>query len=138
MAEQRSRRRVQRHRAGRDPDLRPDFSSASRTATGGASELVWMPMRTGSPRRASQRGTSCRCGSTCRGMPSSAASCAVDIGRALDAGLEFRALEATVADTLAWARERGDTPGRTGEAPLPPRAGLRREREAELLARLVP
>jgi 2'-hydroxyisoflavone reductase len=106
-------------------------------ATGGASELVWidedrlaeagvqawdeLPVWLDLPRNAEFRGL-----------------CAVDIGRALDAGLKFRALEATVADTLAWARERGDPPGRTGEAPLSPRAGLGREREAELLAALVP
>jgi 2'-hydroxyisoflavone reductase len=63
--------------------------------------------------------------------------CAVDIGRALDAGLELRALEETVADTLAWDRQRAQMPGPPGETPLPPRAGLTREREAELLARLA-
>jgi 2'-hydroxyisoflavone reductase len=50
----------------------------------------------------------------------------VAIGRARAAGLTFRPLERTVADTLAWARDRDGGP-----------AGLTREREAELLARLA-
>jgi 2'-hydroxyisoflavone reductase len=106
------------------------------TATGGASELVWidedrlaeagvqawdeLPVWLDLPRNAEFRGL-----------------CAVDIGRALDAGLKFRALEATVADTLAWARERAETTERKGETPLPPRAGLARDREAELIARFA-
>jgi 2'-hydroxyisoflavone reductase len=105
-------------------------------ATAGGSELVWidedqlaeagvgawdeLPVWLDLPRNAEFRGL-----------------CAVDIGRALEAGLEFRPLEETVADTLAWDRERGEMPERTGEEPLPRRAGLAREREAELLARLA-
>jgi 2'-hydroxyisoflavone reductase len=61
---------------------------------------------------------------------------AVDISRALANGLVFRSLEETVADTLAWARERGPVPARPEGSPLPPPAGLTPEREAELLARL--
>jgi nucleoside-diphosphate-sugar epimerase len=61
---------------------------------------------------------------------------AVDIGRATDAGLSFRPLEETVADTLAWVRERPAGPSRREGSPLPPPAGLSPEREAELLARL--
>ena len=53
---------------------------------------------------------------------------AVDIGRALDAGLELRPLEDTVADTLAWIRERGararEAPGRADQA-AGPRPGAR-------------
>jgi 2'-hydroxyisoflavone reductase len=50
-----------------------------------------------------------------------------DTSRAVGAGLTFRSLEATVADTLAWDRARG----------LPPlRAGLDPDREAALLAEL--
>ena len=62
---------------------------------------------------------------------------AVDIGRALGAGLTFRPLEETVLDTLAWARSGSEAPARGGDVPLPPPAGLPREREAELLARLA-
>jgi len=62
---------------------------------------------------------------------------AVDIGRALAAGLSFRPLEETVADTLAWSRERpGGSAGAEG-IPLSPPAGLAREREGELLATLA-
>lgn len=61
---------------------------------------------------------------------------AADISRALRAGLEFRALEDTVTDTLAWVRERPAEPRRPDGAPLPPPAGMAPEREAELLARL--
>ncbi|HET6866278.1 MAG TPA: NAD-dependent epimerase/dehydratase family protein [Solirubrobacteraceae bacterium] len=61
---------------------------------------------------------------------------AVDIGRALNAGLSFRPLEETAADTLAWVRARPAAPSAPEGSPLPPPAGLSREREAELLARL--
>jgi 2'-hydroxyisoflavone reductase len=103
------------------------------SATGGGSELVWidedrlaeagvkpwdeLPVWLDLPRNAEFRGL-----------------LAVDIGRALDAGLQFRSLEATVADTLAWDRGRPQATGRDGETPLPPRAGLASAREAELLA----
>jgi 2'-hydroxyisoflavone reductase len=61
---------------------------------------------------------------------------AVDIGRATGAGLSFRPLEETIADTLAWVRQRPAGPARPEGSPLPPPAGLSPEREAELLARL--
>lgn len=62
---------------------------------------------------------------------------AVDVGRALAAGLGLRPLEDTVLDTLAWVRERGeDAPARPAGALLPP-AGLAAEREADLLAQLA-
>jgi 2'-hydroxyisoflavone reductase len=105
-------------------------------ATAGGSELVWidegrlaeagvqpwdeLPLWLDLPRNAEFRGL-----------------CAVDVRRAVDAGLEFRALEDTVADTLAWDRGRAEAAGRAGDTPLPPRAGLTRGREAELLARLA-
>ena len=47
------------------------------------------------------------------------------IRRALDAGLTFRPLTATIQDTLVWAMTRG--------ADLQWRAGMKRERERELL-----
>lgn len=50
----------------------------------------------------------------------------VKLDRALAAGLRLRPMRDTIADTLAWYSEE------RGEAPL--RAGLTREREAELLA----
>jgi nucleoside-diphosphate-sugar epimerase len=62
---------------------------------------------------------------------------AVDVDRAIGAGLTFRPLEETVDDTLAWTRERDGAPARAADAPLPPPAGLTREREAELLGRLA-
>jgi 2'-hydroxyisoflavone reductase len=49
-----------------------------------------------------------------------------DASRAVAAGLETRSAEATVADTLAWDRER--------EQGWPMKAGLHPDREAELLA----
>jgi len=51
----------------------------------------------------------------------------VDCGKAVAAGLSFRPIEHTIADTLAWARG-----ARPEDRPL--RAGLSPEREAELLA----
>lgn len=48
------------------------------------------------------------------------------ITRALEAGLTFRPLAETIRDTLAWEKTR--------PADLPRRAGLKPEREAELLA----
>jgi 2'-hydroxyisoflavone reductase len=57
--------------------------------------------------------------------PEEAGILAVDAGRALAEGLEFRSLEETVADTLAWDRDRG----------LPDLgAGMSGEREAEVLS----
>jgi 2'-hydroxyisoflavone reductase len=50
----------------------------------------------------------------------------VDVSKAIQAGLRFRPLEATVRDTLAWARTR--------PADHEWRAGLKPEREQELLA----
>ena len=53
-----------------------------------------------------------------------------DVARAVAAGLTFRPLEATVRDTLAWARQAGAslvTPGQIGSAGMDP------QREAELL-----
>lgn len=61
---------------------------------------------------------------------------AVDVGRAVAAGLAFRPLEDTVADTLAWVRTRDAVPRNTPGVPLEP-AGLAPDREAELLARLA-
>ena len=49
----------------------------------------------------------------------------IDISHAVAAGLRFRPLAETVADTLAWAGERADFAGE---------AGMRPEKEAELLA----
>ncbi len=51
----------------------------------------------------------------------------VNVGKAIRAGLKFRPLREIVRDTLAWERTR------PGEADLPRRAGLKPEREAELL-----
>lgn len=60
---------------------------------------------------------------------------AADISRALGSGLSLRPLEDTVADTLAWVRERGPggPPLKTAGVTIPP-AGLSRERELGLLA----
>jgi 2'-hydroxyisoflavone reductase len=52
----------------------------------------------------------------------------IDVSRALAAGLRFRPLAATIADTLEWHRG--------GEAPIDPPAGMERERERELLGQL--
>ncbi len=60
--------------------------------------------------------------------PEYAGMCAVDVSRAVAAGLSFRPLAETAADTLAWVRG--------GEAPAEPPAGLDRDRERELLAGL--
>ena len=59
---------------------------------------------------------------------------AADISRALTAGLRLRPLEETIADTLAWVRERGPggPPLKTIGVTIPP-AGLSRTRERELL-----
>jgi nucleoside-diphosphate-sugar epimerase len=53
-----------------------------------------------------------------------------DVSRALAAGLEFRTLEATVADTWAWLRSIG---GVAPQRPDRPRVGLAPEAEALLL-----
>ncbi len=53
----------------------------------------------------------------------------VDVSQAIAAGLEFRSLEQTVGDTLAWAHWR--------PADLEWRAGLTAEREADVLAALI-
>lgn len=53
----------------------------------------------------------------------------VSIARALASGLQCRPLEATLADTLAWAAEAA-----TAEAPARPAVGLDAAREAALLA----
>jgi 2'-hydroxyisoflavone reductase len=58
--------------------------------------------------------------------PSMAGFSHVDISHAIETGLTFRPLADTVRDTLAWDATR--------PADLPRRAGLTREREAELLA----
>jgi nucleoside-diphosphate-sugar epimerase len=56
-----------------------------------------------------------------------------EVSRAVAAGLRFRPLEETVADTLAWAREDGAAqPLASGMAIG--EAGMKAEREAELLA----
>jgi 2'-hydroxyisoflavone reductase len=105
-----------------------------RDATGGGAELVWieehrlaeagvepwleLPLWLDLPRNPGFRGF-----------------LAVDIGRALGAGLTFRPLEETVADTLAWIGRDALAPA-PGNVPQSPPTGLSREREAELLARL--
>lgn len=58
--------------------------------------------------------------------PEIAGFSAVDVSRAVRAGLRFRPIEETVGDTLAWHAQRGS------EAPL--RAGLAMAREQQLLA----
>ncbi len=60
--------------------------------------------------------------------PAYAGMLRVDVSRAVAAGLRFRPLAETIADTLAWVR--------SGESPADPPAGLDRDRERELLARL--
>ena len=101
-------------------------------ATGGRSELVWvdearlaaagvepwdnLPLWLDLPRHADLRGM-----------------CAVDIRKALAAGLKFRPLEDTVADTLAWQRLHGDASAGAERVTAVPAAGLSREREAEVL-----
>jgi 2'-hydroxyisoflavone reductase len=57
----------------------------------------------------------------------------VDCGRAIAAGLTFRDLAATVRDTLAWNAARPDGEQVEPSRALQPRAGLKPEREAELL-----
>jgi 2'-hydroxyisoflavone reductase len=52
----------------------------------------------------------------------------IDVSRAIQAGLRFRSLERTIADTLEWHRG--------GDAPIDPPAGLDRGREQELLEQL--
>jgi nucleoside-diphosphate-sugar epimerase len=62
---------------------------------------------------------------------------AVDVSRALAAGLRLRPLEETVADTLAWVHERGGVPRGAEGILLPTPAGLAPERETELLTQLT-
>jgi 2'-hydroxyisoflavone reductase len=59
------------------------------------------------------------------GDPEYAGHSRIDVSRAIQAGLRFRPLERTIADTLAWYR--------SGDAPIDPPAGLERAREQELL-----
>jgi 2'-hydroxyisoflavone reductase len=107
-----------------------------RSATGNRAELVWidedrlagagvepwdqLPVWLDLPRHAALRGF-----------------LAVDVSRALGAGLELRPLEDTVNDTLAWTRTRDGLPRTVEGILLPPRAGLTREREAQLLEELA-
>ncbi|HEX6701435.1 MAG TPA: NAD-dependent epimerase/dehydratase family protein [Gaiellaceae bacterium] len=58
-------------------------------------------------------------------MPGAPGASTVDCTRAFAAGLTFRPLRETVRDTLAWLASR--------PASQPPRAGITREREAQLL-----
>ncbi len=58
----------------------------------------------------------------------------VDVSRALAAGLAFRPLRTTIADTLAWARDGGDAGGDLASGTSLDEAGLRPEKEAALLA----
>ncbi len=60
--------------------------------------------------------------------PESAGFHRIDVSRARAAGLSFRPLAETIADTLDWHRG--------GEAPIDPPAGIDRGREQELLERL--
>ncbi len=60
---------------------------------------------------------------------------AVDIGRALDAGLQLRPLADTVADTLAWIRERAAVPVKRQGVPIRP-PGLDPAGERRLLDEL--
>lgn len=105
-------------------------------ATGGRAELVWvdeedlaeagvepwqeLPLWLDLPRHPDHRGFM-----------------AVNIGRALEAGLSLRPLEDTVADTLGWVRSGPGPPPPVEGSPRPPPAGLAPEREADLLARLA-
>jgi 2'-hydroxyisoflavone reductase len=52
----------------------------------------------------------------------------VDVSKAIEAGLEFRPLGDTIRDTIAWAEMRPED--------HPWRAGLKPEKEEELLAEL--
>jgi 2'-hydroxyisoflavone reductase len=65
--------------------------------------------------------------------PADAGFLQVDVSRAVAAGLRFRPIAETVADTLAWAREGGATAALASGMEIG-EAGLRPEREAELLA----
>jgi 2'-hydroxyisoflavone reductase len=55
-----------------------------------------------------------------------------DVTRATSSGLTFRPLEATIRDTLEWARAGGES-GSLASGLEPGDAGMRPEREAELL-----
>jgi 2'-hydroxyisoflavone reductase len=57
----------------------------------------------------------------------------VDCRKAIAAGLTFRDLATTVRDTLAWNATRPDGEQAEPSRALQPRAGLKPEREAELL-----
>ena len=76
------------------------------------------------------RGWSCRSGSSREDAP----LLQVDVSRALAAGLRFRPLEETVADTLAWARRRTRATGELASGLVIGEAGMAPEKEAELLA----
>jgi 2'-hydroxyisoflavone reductase len=65
--------------------------------------------------------------------PADAGFLQVDVSRAVALGLRYRPLEETIADTLAWARADG-APGALASGMDIGEAGLRPEREAELLA----
>jgi hypothetical protein len=65
--------------------------------------------------------------------PADASFLQVDVSSAIAAGLRFRPLEDTVAATLEWARTDG-APGALASGMQIGEAGMRPEREAELLA----
>ena len=58
----------------------------------------------------------------------------MDITRALATGLQCRPLQATLADTAAWAAEAGGGPVQAPGMPPRPPVGLAPEREAALRA----
>ncbi len=106
-----------------------------RTATGSGAELVWAPED-----RLAEAGVApwdeLPLWLDLSRNPEFRGFLAVDVRRAVAAGLTFRSLEDTVADTLAWVRTRDGVPRKTGAFPLDP-AGLAPDREAEILARLA-
>jgi 2'-hydroxyisoflavone reductase len=95
-------------------------------AVGGGAKLVWVPASFLDANKVSPWGDM---PVWIPGKGDSAGFHRRNIGRALAAGLTFRPLETTAADTLAWFKQQ--PPDRQAKL----RAGLSPEREAELLAK---
>jgi 2'-hydroxyisoflavone reductase len=125
------------------------FLEACRDATGSAARFVWIDSESLAERFAWMKGTKEPDSEGLAGQRTTVPFCtdlehrglyAVNISRALAAGLRHRPLEETIRDTLAWARSGAltfDPPVADASGKRWTRPGLSPEREAALLRELA-